>query len=518
MQKQAPAFIVICIILFTRNLVNNKLTLNCHLCKAYEILNMKKLLLICAAAITVFAIGCKKGNDNFIRYTDTAKFVIPKAYAITENFEQGSKAAYAAGDVQLSTGSWNFDDALIGNLATDVRNGNWSVRLRNGKITMNFDVSGVSKLILKHAKYGADPAAGWTLYISRDKGVTYTQMGTEFNEASTTFVTDSFYVATSGPVRFQIRRTSGAATSRTNFDDITFKGIGDAGVVVGTPDTGPTDTTGTSKPASGRPIVVGADAPPASGDNSNLLMGNPSNAVTALTSSDNYLIDAGYYVESYSASRGEPNWVSWHLDASNTTNATSRLDNFAAWSGLPSAFFAVQSNSYSGSGFDRGHNCPSADRTSSVAANGATFLMTNMIPQAPQNNQQTWANLENYLRQLTVQGNEVYIIMGSYGAGGVGSLSATVYNSIKNEGKITVPAYVWKVAVVIPVGNGDISRVSATTRVIAINTPNINSINSDWTKYIVTVRDIEHATGYNLLSALPQSVQDAIENARDSGI
>jgi endonuclease G len=144
--------------------------------------------------------------------------------------------------------------------------------------------------------------------------------------------------------------------------------------------------------------------------------------------------------------------------------------------------------------------------------------MTNMIPQAPQNNQQTWANLENYLRQLTVQGNEVYIIMGSYGAGGVGSLNTTVYNSIKNEGKITVPAYVWKVAVVIPVGNGDISRVSATTRVIAVNTPNINSINSDWTKYIVTVRDIEHATGYNLLSALPQSVQDIIENARDSGI
>ncbi|WP_255412675.1 DNA/RNA non-specific endonuclease [Chitinophaga sp. S165] len=38
---------------------------------------------------------------------------------------------------------------------------------------------------------------------------------------------------------------------------------------------------------------------------------------------------------------------------------------------------------------DRGHNCPSADRTSTTA-NSSTFLMTNMIPQAPQNNQQTW--------------------------------------------------------------------------------------------------------------------------------
>ena len=51
------------------------------------------------------------------------------------------------------------------------------------------------------------------------------------------------------------------------------------------------------------------------------------------------------------------------------------------------------STSYSGSGFDRGHNCPSADRTGSTADNTATFLMTNMMPQAPTNNQQTWAHL-----------------------------------------------------------------------------------------------------------------------------
>ena len=52
----------------------------------------------------------------------------------------------------------------------------------------------------------------------------------------------------------------------------------------------------------------------------------------------------------------------------------------------------------------------------------------------------------------------------------------------------------------------------------AVNTPNINSIDTDWTKYIVTVRDIEKATGYNLLSNLPQRVQDAIEVKVDSGI
>jgi endonuclease G len=73
------------------------------------------------------------------------------------------------------------------------------------------------------------------------------------------------------------------------------------------------------------------------------------------------------------------------------------------------------------------------------------------------------------------------------------------------------------VAVILPVGNNDISRVAAGTRVIAVNTPNVQSINTDWTQYIVTVRDIEKATGYNLLSNLPQAVQDAVETQKDAG-
>jgi endonuclease G len=349
--------------------------------------------------------------------------------------------------------------------------------------------------------------------MSTDGGTTFTQLGKDISETSTTLVADSFKVTTTTKIRFRIQKTG---TTRINIDDIAFTGAGDPGIIVGTPDTNPVDTTGTSAPAGARPVVIGADAPPATGDNSNLLFGNPSNAQTSLAMGDNYLIDQGYYVESYNATRGEPNWVSWHLDNTNTTNATGRLDNFAAWSGLPTSFYAVQSTSYSGSGFDRGHNCPSADRTSSVNANGATFLMTNMIPQAPQNNQQTWNNLEGYLRAQTVEGNEVYIIMGSYGKGGIGSIGTTAVETI-NGGKVTVPSNVWKIAVILPVGNGDISRVSATTRVIAVNTPNINSISTDWTKYIVTVRDIEKATGYNLLSALPQSVQDAVETEKDAG-
>ena len=139
-----------------------------------------------------------------------------------------------------------------------------------------------------------------------------------------------------------------------------------------------------------------------------------------------------------------------------------------------------------------------------------------MIPQAPNNNQKTWESFESYLRSQALNEYEVYVIMGSYGTGGIGSASASVVNTISN-GKITVPSNVWKVAVLLKKGNNDISRVSATNRVIAINTPNINDTSSSWKDYIVTVRDIEGATGYNLLSSLPQNVQDLVEKVKDPG-
>ena len=159
-----------------------------------------------------------------------------------------------------------------------------------------------------------------------------------------------------------------------------------------------------------------------------------------------------------------------------------------------------------GSGYDRGHNCPSADRTSSVDANSATFLMTNMIPQTPQNNQQTWNNLEQYIRTQVAAGKEAYIIMGSYGNTG------TIDN-----GKITVPTNVWKVVVFLDNGDDDLSRVNASTRVLAVNTPNTSTVSSDWKQYITTVRDIETATGYNLLSQLSTDVQNAVETQKDPG-
>lgn len=89
--------------------------------------------------------------------------------------------------------------------------------------------------------------------------------------------------------------------------------------------------------------------------------------------------------------------------------------------------------------------------------------MTNMLPQVPENNQQTWANLESYCHILENAGNELYIIIGSYGEDGTGSAGT---NKTIAGGKITVPARVWKVVVVLPEGRSMASKLKQTLLIL----------------------------------------------------
>jgi len=100
------------------------------------------------------------------------------------------------------------------------------------------------------------------------------------------------------------------------------------------------------------------------------------------------------------------------------------------------------------------------------------------------------------------------------GRGGTGSAG---YQTTIASGRVTVPSNCWKVVVVLPTGSNDVSRVTSSTRVIAVNTPNNNSLNSAWGGYRTTVDAIEVASGLDLLSALPMSVQNVVEARTDTG-
>lgn len=236
-----------------------------------------------------------------------------------------------------------------------------------------------------------------------------------------------------------------------------------------------------------------------------LIFGNPSNATTDVANENNFLLFRPQYTLSYNRSRATANWVAWRLD-STWIGTAPRQDDFRPDTTLPNGWYQVTTTDYSGSGFDRGHMCPSGDRTRSVPDNSATFLMTNIIPQLAANNQGPWEEFESFCRTLANQGNELYIYSGV--AGNVGTIS---------QGRIVVPQFTWKVVLVLPNGENDLQRVNKNTRTIAIvipNQPPLN-INAPWRDFRVTVDAVEGLTGYNFFSNVFANTQESLERRRD---
>lgn len=404
------------------------------------------------------------------------------ATILTEGFEAGGKTAYAAANVTLGTGSWYLDDALTGNTTSDRKTGSWSARVRNtGKVSMNFNVASAGTVSVQHAVYGSDGTSTWELWKSTNSGSTWTKVGSTVTTSSTSLSTASFTVNNAGSIRFEVRKISGG-TNRVNLDNIS---ITDYVAPTPTPTATPTATP-----------------PPSS--SVHLTMGNPSGATTDVGQPTNYLMEKPQYAMAYHRDNGRPNWVSWHLDTT-WLGSTPRQDSFRPDTSLPVGWYQVLGTDFSGSGYDRGHMCPSADRTKTVADNDSTFLMSNMIAQAPTNNQQTWANLESYCRTLANAGNELYIISGGNGNSGF----------IAN-GHVAIPTTTWKVIMVLPSGTNDVSRVTTSTRLIAVSIPNNNNVVSDWRQYRVSVDSVEALTGYDFFSNVPTSIQATIESLVDN--
>jgi endonuclease G len=401
-----------------------------------------------------------------------------------EGLENASKSGYAGANIELTGGTWYFEDALIGSTANDTKNGIKAIRIRElGLVRMNYDIFGIKDINLSYAAYQGDGVSEWELYISKNSGATWTKFGSTQKTAGNKFLTTTFAINEPNKIRFEIRKISGGA-NRLNIDDI---------IITSTSDAIPTF-----------PVATRDD---------NLTLGNPSNA--DLSNENNYLMIKKQYVLSYNRSKSTANWVSWHLSTA-WKGSTQRTDNFRPDETLPSAWYRVKTSDYTNSGFDRGHLCPSDDRDGSFEDNDETFLMTNIAPQAPNNNRGLWVDLEAYSRKIAEAGNELYIIAGVYGKGGTGSNGGKT--TMLDNGKVVVPESFWKVIVILPIGSNDISRIDAQTRVIAINVPNKESVEgTKWGEYRLNIDDLETLTGYDFLSNVPSAIQKTLESRKDDG-
>jgi len=245
--------------------------------------------------------------------------------------------------------------------------------------------------------------------------------------------------------------------------------------------------------------------------NRNVRFGMPAEATSDPANKSAYLIERPQYVLSYNDGTKNPNWVCWNLTKTDFGDAD-RDTSFEPDPDLPKGFTRVKATDYTGSGFDRGHMCASADRTDSPESNNILFFMTNIVPQAPNNNQKGWRLLEEHCRTLAKQGNELYIACGPHGVGGEGKNGKATHIG-KGKVQIEVPASVWKVVLVLPSKE---AMPTPETRAIAVWMPNDQSVGTDWRKYVVKVAEVETRTGYTFFPLVPPDIAGPIKGRIDS--
>ncbi|MFM7470961.1 MAG: DNA/RNA non-specific endonuclease [Nodosilinea sp.] len=246
------------------------------------------------------------------------------------------------------------------------------------------------------------------------------------------------------------------------------------------------------------PRMAPMDPEPLASKNPHLVLGNPSHASTH--NPNNYLLERSQYVVAYNRDEGIPNWASWELD--NTwLGPVDRQEDFRPDPKLPPSFYQVTPEDYSHSHYDRGHVVPSGDRTRNNLDNSATFVMTNIIPQAPANNRGPWRELEIYARNLAHDRHRsLHIFAGAYGK-----------KTVSHLPRVTVPSRLWKIIIVYDrLSNGRLG-LTAHSQVIAVDIPNSNQVSADWHTYQTSIHRIEIATGYRFLTNVPQPLQTKLK-------
>ncbi len=213
-----------------------------------------------------------------------------------------------------------------------------------------------------------------------------------------------------------------------------------------------------------------------------------------------YYHEFGDYTLEYYPEKKHSRWVAWPLNAGYLVTGFVRTDPWAQDPDVPLAQQPVRGDF---SGYDRGHICPSADRTKSVAMNSETFYYTNMTPQVGVGfNQGIWADLENRLRALVRGTSDVLYIC----AGGT-VLKDSDISGYSSPSRMAIPKYNFKVVVRRRAGTGAYDGIGFwfENRSYGDNDVKVSS------GQVKTIRQIEELTGIDFFYTLDATTQNKVE-------
>lgn len=256
------------------------------------------------------------------------------------------------------------------------------------------------------------------------------------------------------------------------------------------------------------PVPGGAQIParpsaPVLDDNPHLALGQP---VDEDPSDDAVVVVKPWYALSFNRGRHGANWVAWRLEKADL----GRVERYAG-SFFPDPAIAARdqgtNHDYAGSHFDKGHLCPSADRTASAEAQEGTFSILNALPQTPALNRGPWEGLEKHLRKRARDGQRVFVVDGPMWGDS---------HSALGEHAIPIPTAFWKVAVVV-CGTCGPADVAPGTEVVAAILPNDVELSPRWTAYQTTLGEVEHRSGYHLLGQVAEGVRNRLRTKIDMG-
>lgn len=193
-----------------------------------------------------------------------------------------------------------------------------------------------------------------------------------------------------------------------------------------------------------------------------------------------------------------PRWVMEHLTLEKISGDVERSDNFFS-PDVPQEF-DVELDDYRRSGYDRGHLAPAGNFKGDEEGMKASFNLANVIPQNPTLNRGLWAELEQHCRNLVANGDVWVVTVPIYWT----KDGEEIRYKIIGKNRVSVPTHI---------GKSILYKVAGEWEIDSYVMPN-ERVRGDISDYWVTTDYLEHISGIDVFSHLPDGIENALEGVK----